>query len=301
VNLFKRIFFILLLLPSFAKAADLAITMDDFDIDDQAGLTAPERNAKILGALKKHHAHAMLFVIGHYIRNADDKKLLHAWAKNGHIIANHTFSHLPYSQNQTFEAEVKDIERCDDVLKHEPGFQKYFRYPMLTEGDTAEKRDWLRSWLGLHSYKIGSVTIDTSDWYIDARLRDRLKKDPKADLTPYRDYYLAHMWDRANYYNDLSKRLLGREVKHTLLVHFNLLEALFLDDLLTMFEARGWKIIDAKKAYQDPVFTRLPNSLPSGQSILWGLAKESGKYDKELRYPGEGDVYEKPKMDALGL
>jgi peptidoglycan/xylan/chitin deacetylase (PgdA/CDA1 family) len=292
-------------MSSLAKAADVAITMDDFDIDDNVGLTAAQREVRILSALKKHHAHAMLFVIGRYIRNAHDKKLLRAWARDGHIIANHTFSHQGYFENQTFEAEIEDILKCDKVLKNEPGFEKFFRYPMLAEGDTVQKRDWLRAWLGLHGYKVGSVTIDTSDWYIDARLRDRLKKNPKADLAalaaPYRDYYLAHMWDRATYYNNLSQRLLGREVKHTILVHFNLLEALYLDDLLTMFESHGWKIIDAKTAYQDPVFQRLPDSMPSGQSILWGIAKETGKYDKELRYPGEGDIYEKPKMDALGL
>jgi len=31
------------------------------------------------------------------------------------------------------------------------------------------------------------------------------------------------------------------------------------------------------------------------------LAKETGGFDKELRYPGEDDVYENPKMDALKL
>lgn len=31
------------------------------------------------------------------------------------------------------------------------------------------------------------------------------------------------------------------------------------------------------------------------------LAKEAGGFESELRYPGEDDVYENPKMDALGL
>jgi hypothetical protein len=30
-------------------------------------------------------------------------------------------------------------------------------------------------------------------------------------------------------------------------------------------------------------------------------AKESGKFEKELWYPGEDDVYENPEMDALKL
>lgn len=145
------------------------------------------------------------------------------------------------------------------------------------------------------------MTIDLSDWYIDQRLRAKIAVDPKVDLKPYRGYYLAHVWDRAQYYNDLSKKVLGREVKHTLLIHFNLLNALFLEEVLAMFKSKGWKIIPAKDAFRDPVFDRLPDSMPSGQSLIWALAKESGKYESELRYPGEDSIYEKPKMDALDL
>jgi len=31
------------------------------------------------------------------------------------------------------------------------------------------------------------------------------------------------------------------------------------------------------------------------------LAKETGKFESRLRYPGEDDVYEKPSLDRLGL
>ena len=31
------------------------------------------------------------------------------------------------------------------------------------------------------------------------------------------------------------------------------------------------------------------------------LAKETGRFDAQLRYPGEDDTYENPKMDALKL
>jgi hypothetical protein len=75
----------------------------------------------------------------------------------------------------------------------------------------------------------------------------------------------------------------------------------YLDDLITMFVAKGWDPVDADWAYQDPVYDRQPQILPAGESLIWALAKESGKFDRELRYPGEDDVYENPKMDALRL
>ena len=63
----------------------------------------------------------------------------------------------------------------------------------------------------------------------------------------------------------------------------------------------GWEWTNADQAFDDPVFLREPQTLPAGESLVWALAAESGQFKDRLRYPGEDDVYEKPKMDALGL
>ncbi len=109
------------------------------------------------------------------------------------------------------------------------------------------------------------------------------------------------MWERAQYYNDLARKVLGRSVKHTILMHYNLLNALFLGDLLEMFKSKGWKLIDAQNAFKDSVFQAAPKNVPAGESIIWALAKETGKFNKLLRYPGEDSKYENDKMDKLGL
>ncbi len=68
-----------------------------------------------------------------------------------------------------------------------------------------------------------------------------------------------------------------------------------------MFQMKGWGVIDAEEAFMDPVFLRDPGIAPAGESLIWALAKESGKFDRRLRYPGEDDVYERPVLDRLGL
>jgi peptidoglycan-N-acetylglucosamine deacetylase len=84
-------------------------------------------------------------------------------------------------------------------------------------------------------------------------------------------------------------------------LHHNALNALFLGDLIDMFVAKGWTPVDAAYAYEDPLHDRQPNIVPAGESLIWALAKEGGKFAAELRYPGEDDTYENPKMDALNL
>jgi hypothetical protein len=84
-------------------------------------------------------------------------------------------------------------------------------------------------------------------------------------------------------------------------MHFNLLNGLFLGDLMEMFKTKGWRLIGAEEAFTDPVFSAKPRILPAGESIIWSLAKETGKIDRRLRYPAEDGEYETAKMNKLGL
>ena len=283
-------------------APQFSITMDDFQWQNSIKLTASERNNAILNTLNTHSIKAALFVIGRNIESPEGKHLLSAWNDAGHMIGNHTYSHRNYNAPATVVPEYQeDILRAEALLKDFPRFRKYFRFPLLKEGDTAAKRDSMRSFLEQHGYRTGHVTIDNSDWAVDMRLTARLKKDPSADVKPYRDFYLDHVWERAEYYDSLAKRVLGRPVKHTVLVHFNLLNGLFLGDLIEMFKSKGWQPIDAEEAFGDPVFTAKPKILPAGESIVWSLAKEKGTIAKSLRYPAEDSQYENARMDKLRL
>jgi peptidoglycan-N-acetylglucosamine deacetylase len=276
--------------------------MDDFSWRaNTVRLTGGERNRAILGTLKAHSLKAALFVVGQNIAYPEGKSLLGKWNDAGHMIGNHTYSHRNYATSTDVAAYTQDILRAEALLKNFKRFRKYFRFPMLKEGETAAKRDAMRSFLMRNGYRTGHVTIDNSDWIVDQRLTKRLTDTPGADTSRYRDFYLEHMWDRAQYYEALAQATTGRSVKHTLLMHFNLLNALFLGDLLEMFKRKGWQLIDAEEAFTDPVFASQPKVLPAGESIIWSLAKESGKIDQNLRYPAEDGEYETARMDKLGL
>lgn len=282
-----------------AAAPQVAITMDDFNLIGLDEQTAEKRNQAILSALRAHSVKAAIFVCGKAIDSALGQRLLKQWNDAGHIIANHTYSHRNYA-NSDFRQYSADILSCEVIIKDYPQFRRLFRFPFLKEGNTAEHRDRMRTFLAEHGYKNGAVTIDASDWYIDDRLRKRLSANPKADTTGYHDYYLQHIADRSTYYNDLSGRALGRSVKHTLLVHHNLVNELYLGDILDQYKRLGWKLIDAERAYTDPIFNEKPDVLPAGDSLVLAVALQAGK-TKLPRSPPEDGVYEAPNMDRLGL
>ena len=171
----------------------------------------------------------------------------------------------------------------------------------MKEGDTTDKRDKFRALLKERGYRVGHVTIDASDWYVNQRLLHRWETQPNAPVGAYRDFLIAHLLDRAVFYRQLAIDVLGRDIRHTLLVHFNVLNATVFPDVMAAFESAGWQWIDASLAFEDAVFRSQPNIVPAGESLVWALAKESGRFSDRLRYPGEDGDYERAKMDALGL
>ena len=287
--------------PLADERPQIAITIDDFNLFGASQEVAQKRNRALLNALSTHsNLKAAAFPVGKHIDNELGKSLVREWGEAGHMIGNHTYSHWFYP-NHSFEEFSQDMLRVEPLIKDMPGFTKRFRFPALKEGDTVETRDKMRAFLKEHGYTVGHVTVDASDWYIDQRLRARIAATPKSDLSGYKEYYLNHLWDRASFYDGLSKKVLGRSAKHTLLIHHNVLNELFLSGVLEMFEGKGWKLIDAKNAFTDSVFSAAPNIVPAGESIIWALAKETGKFANILRYPGEDGEYEKSKLDKLGL
>jgi peptidoglycan/xylan/chitin deacetylase (PgdA/CDA1 family) len=287
-----------LLFAGSVNSQSLALTFDDGpDMADGVGLSAADRNAAILRQLAEAHLKSILFVTR---TDADPNRnaLIRQWGIQGHEIGNHTATHPDFDEVSLADYE-QELLKCEKAIEDFPGFTRRFRFPYLKEGNTVEKRDGFRSFLDAHAYKSGAVSIDASDWYYSQRLSTRLKKQPDADTRPYRDAYLRHLYDRAQYYDGLSHRLLGRSVTHVLLLHHNLINALFLTDIIHMFHDRGWTLVDSEVAFSDSVYAMRPNTLPAGESILWALAKQSGV--PGLRSPGEDDTYEKPILDRLHL
>src|SRR5258705_13741099 len=279
----------------------LALTLDDPTLSLGSVLKWQEANSRILKAIFEKNVRAALFVCGMRVDEADGAKLLSSWDQAGHLICNHSYSHKFYGEQTSYADFAADFLKNEKVIAPYRNRTALFRYPFLKEGDTADKRDRFRALLKERGYRVGHVTIDASDWYVSQRFVDRLAKQPNAPVAPYRDYLIAHLLDRAAFYRQLALDVLGRDIRHTLLMHFNPLNALVLPEVLSALENAGWQWIDASLAFEDPVFRSQPQIVPAGESLVWALAKETGRFNDRLRYPGEGGDFERPKMDALGL
>jgi peptidoglycan-N-acetylglucosamine deacetylase len=290
-----------LLFPSYsAYAQSVAFTFDDApNMTALPRLPAEQRNAAMLAALAKHKVQAALFVTAsNGATEAQGNALVRAWGDAGHVIGNHTMTHPDLnSEAVTLAQYQKEILDCDAVIRTMPGYRKWYRFTYLREGKTPEKRDGMRSFLAAQGYRNAYVSLDTSDWRLDEKLIEVLSKDAKADLAPIKKAYLTHMRQRALAYRALSQRLQGRDIPQVILLHHNLINALWLDDLIAQFKDMGWNIVTPDAAFQDPVYALQPISPVTGQSLLLSMARSLGlgRFDGWERLVDDGDT----EIDAL--
>ncbi|MGC9367885.1 MAG: polysaccharide deacetylase family protein, partial [bacterium] len=260
------------------------------------------RDLLIRQTLENYGIQAILFVCGKRVDSDSGQEMIEEWDREGHLIGNHSYSHYYYHSSQlTYQLFRDDILKNDSLINDFSNSVPLFRFPYLKQGDTREKIDSINNFLKQTNYRIGHVSIDASDWYVDQRMLEKYQQEGEVDLNTYRDFYLEHILERAKFYDHLATELTGRKVNHVILLHHNTVSALFLDDLIEAFIEQGWEIIPAQQAYQDPIYVFVPDIIPAGESIIWAMAKESGRYQEILRYPAEDGRYEQDKMDSLGL
>ncbi|HSI61184.1 MAG TPA: polysaccharide deacetylase family protein [Ideonella sp.] len=287
-----------------ASAQSIAFTFDDGPQLNATPLMSPaERNQALLAALAKHRVQAALFVT---VANGADRPeglaLARAWGEAGHAVANHTVTHPDlHSAAVTLAAYQRELLDCDAVIAALPGYRRWFRYPYLREGDTPEKRDGMRSFLKAQGYRNAYVSLDTSDWRLDDHLIERLQQHPEADTRAIKAAYLDHLWQRAQAYRRLSQALQGRDIAQVILLHHNLINALWLDDAIAMFKSRGWSITTPDQAFTDPVYALQPERAAAGQSLLLSMARSLGlgRFDGWERLVDDGD-FEIEGLKAAG-
>jgi peptidoglycan/xylan/chitin deacetylase (PgdA/CDA1 family) len=283
-----------------AQAQSVAFTFDDGPRLEETPLLSPQqRNQALLDALAAHKVSAALFVTcGNGADQPAGYALAQAWGRAGHAIGNHTMTHPDLeSADVTLAQYQQEISDCDRITATLPGYQKWFRFTFLREGNTPEKRDGMRAFLAQTGYRNAYVSLDTSDWRLDEKLNAVLRANAKADLTPIRQAYLSHLRQRAEAYRDLSRQLEGRDIPQVILLHHNLINALWLKDAIQQFKDMGWTITTPAQAFADLVYQQPPEKLVAGQSLLLSIArsKELGKFPGWERLVDDGDF----EIDAL--
>lgn len=215
--------------------------------------SAEKRTKEILSALSQYECKSVFFCIGQSSKKL--KNCLKMVDDEGHFLANHSMSHQHLSKQSITDWE-SELKKTEDLLHVYKNMKKWFRYPFLDYGDRADlggslkKKQDSRESLKSLGYREGYVTINTFDWHIEHRWKKELKSGKSIDYGALKKTYIGLLEEWCKYYVELYKLELKEEVTHTLLLHANDLNALYLKDILKMIKSLNWNLVSPEKAFE---------------------------------------------------
>lgn len=265
-----------------ATSRTVALTFDDLPATSGGYPVMRSVTELLTNKLRRAGAPAIGFVNERklFVRGEIDRRteLLAMWLDAGLELGNHTFSHVQIDRvtPAQYRDEIVRGEAVTRMLLRERGRPlRYYRHTQLRTGPTPEYRAALSATLRELGYTVAPVTFDNNE-YVFARVYEDAKRGGDAE-TAQRivDAYLAYMEQTFEFFEGLSRDTLGYEVKQTLLLHANELNADHLDPLLAILTRRGYRFISLDEALTDRAY-QLPEAVTQrGPSWLqrWRLAR----------------------------
>lgn len=268
------IIFAIFLLSSCTKKK-ISLSFDDAPTKNSIYMDGDKRTNLLINNLKKSGVkRAAFYTNTSYIYTHNGLERLKKYQKAGHLIGNHTHSHLKLKSFGK-DAFLKDIDYADKILKENNLLEKYFRYPYLYHGKDLKEVNAVRKHFIKKGYVDAYVTVDNYDWYINSLFIDSFAKNLKIDMNKMKDFYVDTIYQSVVFYDELALKALGKQVNHVLLLHENDMAALFIGDLVKKLEDNGWEITTPEESYTDKVLNEFPSQvLNQGRGRINSLAQK---------------------------
>ena len=209
-------------------ARPLLVTVDDLPIAARGLHHEPSDRERVtrdlLAVLAQHDVRAVAFVVWSNVTDETDRRLLEMWLDAGHELGNHSYGHLDFTRTP-IEAYLADLELgrvgLDAFLRDRDRTLRFFRFPMLREGETSAKLAAVRDYLAETGQRNLPVTIDTQDWSFEAPwLKAAGRRDEPALRVVGEDYQAALRLSVRDQ-ERTGDRLFDRQLPQVLLLHAN--------------------------------------------------------------------------------
>ena len=255
----------------------IAITIDDLPAanSNMPGSEIVEMTTKLLGTLRDQKVPAVGFANERKLYKfgeVDERiKALSMWPEYGFELGNHTFHHTSLNRVtlQEWEEEVVRGETVTSMLLAQHNMKmRYFRHPYLDTGRDLETRHQAEAFLVSRGYRIAPVTMDAWDWMYAGVYEDARKRGDAALQQQLVGSYLSYTGQVFDYYEKLSKNLLGYEPKQILLLHGNWLEADHIGELLDLLRKRGYQFVTLQDALSDAAYS-MPDDYIGEEGTNW--------------------------------
>lgn len=186
--------------------------------------------------------------------------LLNNWLKDPLVTAgNHGFSHVKYSEVglDTLKTEVLKGEAISaELVKKYKKPLTYFRFPYNDLGKNEQMHKEAATYLQSKKYTIVPFTVHSEDWLITQLYEYYVDHNQPKEAQRIGQQYVAKTLAYFEYIESLTDKKLKRDVKHIYLLHDNLLNADYMDDLVDSLKKKGYGFCTLNEALTDPIYAQ---------------------------------------------
>ncbi len=256
---------------------EVAISIDDLPMGGDASNLQVVQSAtkRMLTALTTQKAPVVGFVNEgktHVKDEVDERvNILRLWLDAGMTLGNHTFSHLNLFRTplEQYQDDVIRGEVITRRLMEERGAKQFFfRHPFMNTGSTKEIKDGFETFLRARNYRVAPYTVEIADNVFNAAHAKAKQQNNNELAARIRAAYLDYLDTRFDFFERLSKQVLGYEVKQIFLFQVNELNAECLADMLKRLRRRGYSFITLDQALQEKAY-QIPDEYVGQGGFSW--------------------------------
>ncbi len=241
----------------------------DKSFDETARLLIEKLNARQIPAIGFINGENMMEG-GRLSKNRVD--VVRMWRDANLEIGIGTFKHVwfydtPYEE---FLNRTKMNESIAKLVLAEKNHQlRFFSYPYLNTGKTAEEKDKFENWLSSRGLRSVKYTFDNQEWMYsyayDAARKDNdinTMREIRADFVDYMAKMTAH-------YEAYSREMFGRDNAQTMVLTPSRLVADTFDEVFGTLEKNGYKFVSMDEAQADTAYQTPEKFIDSKSGISW--------------------------------
>jgi len=230
----------------------------------------------LIEKLKSHKVPAIGFLQGGMISDGEKlfpvrANMVRLWRDAGFEIGIGNFKHV-WFYDTPYEDYVAGVEKNEALArkilaeKNQP--LRYFSYPFLNTGKTADERNRFEKLLAEKGLLPVKYTIDNQEWMYSYAYDMARNDNDIGTMTEIRVGFVNYMSKMFDHYEAYSQEMFGRDIAQTMVLTPSRLVTDSSDELFGMIEKRGYKFVSMDEALSDEAY-KTPESFYGKSGISW--------------------------------
>lgn len=274
---------VVVLMTASVQARELVIAFEN-TLQDSSSLDGKARSQMLVRNLKTVAVPQAMFLIKTENLDSKNRERVALYSDNGHLLVNAGHDHSLVSKSDLYAYEI-GLLKANRLLAPFQGYKKHIHFSYLHESGDASIQRGLIEFLQERGYQPAFTGFNPArgiDNYIDQLYQKKIRNNRRVDMAALEKAYIQLMLEPLCQQDEYLFNMLGYSPRQVLVIQENDLAAYFIVALVDELNARGWTMVAAEKALNDPLVNPVALGGWGANGYLHGL---TGLPELPVAYP----------------